>query len=91
MRFLQFAIAFDQLANTLFGGYADETLSARAWRQSKHSKRWQYLRRVIDGLFFWQSDHCFNSYLSELHRKHLPQEYDPAGCEHSAQPHKEQT
>ena len=28
----QVAIAFDQLINTLLGGYADETLSARAHR-----------------------------------------------------------
>ena len=28
----QFLIALDQLANTLVGGYADETLSARAHR-----------------------------------------------------------
>ena len=28
----QIAVAFDQLVNTLLGGWADETLSARAWR-----------------------------------------------------------
>lgn len=30
----QFLIALDQLANTLVGGYADETLSARAHRDA---------------------------------------------------------
>ena len=28
----QFLIAADQLANTIAGGYADETLSSRCWR-----------------------------------------------------------
>lgn len=30
----QVLIALDQLLNTLFRGYADETLSSRAWRHS---------------------------------------------------------
>lgn len=32
MRFKQIPIALDQFVNTLFGGWADETLSCRAWR-----------------------------------------------------------
>lgn len=32
---MQTAIAIDQLLNALLGGFADETLSARAWREGQ--------------------------------------------------------
>lgn len=73
--FKQIAIAIDQLINTLVGGMADETVSARAWRLKDSSRRWRYARVFIDALFFWQSEHCYNSYLSEVERKQLPSEY----------------
>ncbi len=71
MSLQQIAIAADQLANTLLGGYADETLSARAWRL-RGENSWH---RVIDALFFWQGNHCQQSYDSELRRKQLPGVY----------------
>lgn len=63
----QILIAVDQLLNTLLGGWADETLSARAWRGGWH--------RPIDTIFFWQRQHCYNSYLSERNRAQMPPEY----------------
>lgn len=75
MKARQVAIAIDQFINTLLGGYADETLSARAWRMEKRKKRWYIIRVIIDGVFFWQNGHCFNSYLNEKQRKHLPKDY----------------
>ena len=71
----QLAIAVDQLFNALLAGYADETLSARAYRSQHKKRRWKILRKVIDGIFFWEDEHCFNSYLSEKNRKHLPEYY----------------
>lgn len=71
----QVAIAIDQFLNTLLGGFADETLSARAWRLADKKRRWAVIRKCIDGLFFWQKDHCLNSYINEVKRKHLPKEY----------------
>ncbi|WP_323016493.1 hypothetical protein [Castellaniella sp.] len=73
--FLQTAIAADQLANALLAGYADETLSSRAWRCRNDKRRWAIARAVIDVIFFWQEDHCMNAYLSELFRKQLPADY----------------
>lgn len=70
----QILIAIDQLANAVFAGYADETLSSRAWRMRKRKKRWAMARRIIDGLFFWQNEHCFQAYESERLRKQLPKE-----------------
>ena len=67
-------IAFDQMANALFAGSPDETLSARAYRLSRDRGR-HWPRRIIDALFFWQSAHCQQAYLSELLRKQLPKQY----------------
>lgn len=69
MSLKQVAIAIDQFFNTLLCGMADETLSARAHRTGS---AWE---PVIDALFFWQDDHCFQSYLSEKERKQLPGAY----------------
>lgn len=71
----QVLIAIDQLFNTLLGGWADETLSARSWRLRETSKRWKVAHRVIDALFFFEKDHCYNSYVSEAMRNQLPVEY----------------
>lgn len=72
---IQVAIAFDQLINTLFGGYADETLSARIHRNQSNSLWWKMWRNIINSVFFWQKDHCYESYLSEQNRNHLPKIY----------------
>lgn len=76
MRLLQAAIWFDQGINVLLGGYADETLSARAHRMRvKKQKYWGWTANAIDAMFFWESGHCLNAYLSELKRKHFPEAY----------------
>lgn len=74
MQLDQIAVAFDQFINTLFGGWADETLSCRAWRQREKKRRWKIIRRVIDALFFWQKGHCKRAFESELKRRHFPPE-----------------
>jgi hypothetical protein len=76
----QILIALDQVLNTVVWikgdgfGYADETLSARAWRLRHQSNAW----KRIDALFFWDEDHCYKSYRSEVLRKHLPNRYTEA-------------
>lgn len=74
----QLLIAIDQLLNTVFAGYADETLSSRAYRSQHSKRRWMIARKVIDAIFFWQDRHCFNSYVNELTRGHLPGHYREA-------------
>ena len=73
----QLLIALDQLANVVIGlvgnrkAWADETLSAHAWRmQLEHNRTWA--RRMIDALFWFDKDHCKTSYESEMERLHLP-------------------
>jgi len=79
-------IAIDQLVNTLFGGWADETISARSWRLDGTARRWSIARRVIDGLFFFQKDHCMNAYNSEMLRMQIAPEYRaPFAHPHSGQ------
>ena len=68
MRLAQVLIAFDQLANAICGGWADETLSSRAYRESPR------VEKFINTLFFWDKDHCYESYVSEQLRTQLPPE-----------------
>lgn len=70
---LQNFIAVDQLANALLQGKADETLSSRAYRAELKGRAFgKIFRPVIDGLFFWQYNHCYNAFLEEVNRKQLP-------------------
>ena len=68
---LNLAIAIDQFFNALAGGACDETLSSRAWRlEQERGRKWP--RILIDTLLFFDRDHCYQSYLSEIERKQLP-------------------
>lgn len=72
----QMLVAIDQLANAFLGGYADETLSARAYRmQVKGHKYWGWTAGFINTLFFWQNNHCRGAYHSEVNRKQYPPTY----------------
>lgn len=70
----QVLVALDQLGNAILGGWADETMSSRAYRHAEieKDKRWPMV--LIDHLFFWQDQHCKQAYESELERSQLPPE-----------------
>ena len=68
---LNLAIAIDQLFNALFAGSCDETLSSHAYRLDVERGK-KLPRFFIDTLFFFDKDHCYQSYLSEIERKQLP-------------------
>ncbi|NJD38464.1 MAG: pseudouridine synthase [Geobacter sp.] len=70
----QVFIAIDQFFNTVFKGWADETISSRCWRL-RADRWWGMSRKVVDGLFFWQPNHCQTAYESELNRRQLPPEF----------------
>jgi len=95
---LQILLLLDQAVNVLVMpmltwsvGYADETLSARAWRS--RARPWgRIFLPVIDALFFWQAadpairdendqvitSHCRRAFIRERLRHTLPPEYrDP--------------
>ena len=75
-QFFQVLIAFDQLLNTIFcAGYADETMSSNAYRMEQKGRiSGRILRPFIDSLFFWQDQHCLQSYISELKRHQMPRD-----------------
>lgn len=76
MRIMQVLIALDQTLNAIAGGWADETLSARSYRGSRDGfKQWVIAHKIIDGIFFWQPNHCYHAYMSEIDRSQLPAEY----------------
>ena len=65
----QFLIALDQLLNTLIGGMADETISARA-----HRRQWKKTEAFINWLF--RDDlHCAHAYISEMVGSQNSREY----------------
>lgn len=66
-------IAIDQLLNTIFFGWPDETLSSRAYRWECNGVR-SWPRKIIDTLFFWELKHCYESFQSERLRRQLPPE-----------------
>lgn len=68
--YFQVLVAMDQLINTLFWGYADETISSRCYRHYLKGERvWAY--KLVNAIFFWQDDHCKEAYESELTRAQL--------------------
>lgn len=70
--YFQVLVAIDQFVNTLLWGYADETLSARAYRHAEIKKDRRWPMWIIDHLFFWQDEHCKQAYESEIERTQLP-------------------
>lgn len=70
----QVLIAIDQLVNALLLGYADETLSSRAYRAHSKGRFWgQVFMPVINTLFF-SRNHCAEAYNSERLRLQVPPE-----------------
>lgn len=72
----QIVLAIDQLVNALLGGWADETLSSRAWRMDRKGRPWGVvLRPLIDMLARpLERDHCRASFESEREQRQLPPE-----------------
>lgn len=73
----QILIAIDQLLNALLGGFADETLSARAYR-TRNKPLGAFFLKTIDFIFatfFGQERHCYDSYIAEIKRRQLPKHY----------------
>ncbi len=69
----QVLVALDQLLNALLNGWADETLSSRAYRAELNGTYWGRITRpLIDLIFFWQADHCAGAFRAEIRRKHFP-------------------
>lgn len=71
-RLLNLLIALDQLVyvTITFGkGNPDETCSSAAWRMEQEDKFFWFFRPIIDCIFFWDDNHCKESYENELLKK----------------------
>lgn len=51
-----------------FGGSTAQTLSSRAYVEAPSSRRWARAKASINTVFFWEDDHCMNSWLLEVGR-----------------------
>ena len=49
----------------LLGGHHDQTVSARA-HVNRHRFGWCVAYRIINLLFFWQENHCRESYQADV-------------------------
>ena len=78
----QLLIALDQLLHIaiflicapLKRHYADETLSSHCWRMHRDGVR-SWPRKLIDGLLFFDKNHCWESYRSERTGRQIPPEF----------------
>lgn len=72
---LQVLISLDQLANTLLGGWADETLSSRCHRNARKYWYAKIGQIILDFSFRpFGKDHCYAAFCSELERRQAPPE-----------------
>jgi len=73
---VQVLIALDQLVNALTGGWADETLSSRAWRTERKGRIGGIIMRPIIDLLAspFEDSHCHKSFNAERYGFQLPPE-----------------
>lgn len=78
--FWQFLHALTQILNTMIPpldgtvGWADESMSARAFRAKRDGHLLGGLADVINWIFFWQDNHCKTAYESEYLRRMMAPE-----------------
>lgn len=67
--FQRIGIAISVLINVVLGGYSNQTFSARnyAWKKANQPN----LVWLIDRMFFWDSDHCMQSWSYWILRKDI--------------------
>ena len=49
----------------LLGGHQDQTVSARAYL-NRNRRGWRVAYRALNAVFFWQEDHCRDSWLADV-------------------------
>lgn len=72
LRVKNLLLALDQLIYviiTLGSGNPDETCSSAAYRMEMKGKVFGFWRPIIDCIFFWDDNHCKESYENELLKK----------------------
>ena len=49
----------------LLFGHHDQTVSARCY-VNRNCRGWRHAYRTINAIFFWQGDHCHESFLADV-------------------------
>lgn len=79
LRLKNILIALDQLLYTIItlgSGNPDETCSSAAYRMEAEGKFFGFFRPIIDTLFFFDDNHCKESYENELAKKDFIKTYN---------------
>ena len=64
--FIRIATLLSQAFNTVvLLGNPDETVCARCYRL-RDRKGWGMAYRTFNRIFFWQKDHCYESFLNDV-------------------------
>lgn len=59
------AVASQAVNALLLNGRTNQTVSSRAHSQSDGSRAWRITERVLDLVFWFDKDHCANSFRKE--------------------------
>lgn len=65
---LNILVALDRAVNAAQRGDPNETLSSVAYRKCRDGERFGFMRAVIDKLFWFDPEHCWNAYLNDRKR-----------------------
>ena len=70
-------LAIDQTGNVFLMGSADETISARSYREGvlNDKKHWKAMHWFVNKLFWFEPEHTKKAYEAELARCHMPSDY----------------
>ena len=64
--FFKLLVVISQTINALIlNGEPDQTISSRAY-SCNNVKVWSLVERAINFVFFWEKDHCYNSWLMDV-------------------------
>lgn len=70
-------LSIDQTGNVFLMGSADETISARSYREGELNgkKHWKAMQWFVDKLFWFEPGHTKKAYEAEKARCHMPSDY----------------
>lgn len=76
-------LSIDQTGNVFLMGSADETISARSYREGViHGKRhWAAMNWFVNKLFWFEPEHTRMAYEAERYRCHMPADYQLGACD----------
>lgn len=62
---IRLSTAISQMGNALIGGNPNRTISARCYL-NRDKRGWRQAYKVINIVYFWQSNHCKESHNADI-------------------------